>query len=171
MLDHGNDGDDFSLETPADLVEGADMGLDFMERGTAKSFVLGQSGTEKVLPTGNKANGDEIIGLAGEDEADAVSEQHKIVDGIGYFEHFDFTAPLAGSPVLVEFGDVKFKTIPEVVHKLDGVLFQHMARVEVVFDVNHTGFIHIDLFHRQIFNPLGGEVYVGQTFLHTLIIT
>ena len=100
------------------------MGVDFMQRSVAESFIFGQPWPEKILTSGDKADADQVVRFAGEDQADAVPEEHEVVDGVGYFEHFDFAAPLSGSPVLIEFGDIEFKAVFESVHQFDGTLFQ-----------------------------------------------
>ena len=171
MFDHGGDGDNFSLEAPADLIEWADMGFDFMERGIAQSLSFGQSGAKKILSTRDEAYADQIVGFTGEDQADTVSEEHEIVDCIGYFEHFDFTPSLAASTVFIEFGHIELKTVFEGVHKFDGTLFQHMVRIEVILHMNDSGFVHVNLLHGQIFYPFGREIQGNDIFLHTSIVT
>ena len=57
-----------------------------------KLIVEGQAGAINIFTVGQKTYGDNIICLAGEDESQGVSKQHKVIDGIGDFEKFNRSA-------------------------------------------------------------------------------
>lgn len=105
------------LKLPDDLVKWADMGPDFVGLIERRLRVI-KSCSIEASRIGEEPYANHIVGLAGENQLEGVSEEHKIVDGIGYFENLDLWALVVFSPVFIKAGDINFDPVPDLVHQI-----------------------------------------------------
>ena len=108
---------DFPLKPPGDFVKGADMGPDLVGLVEGRFRIVEPCSVEAAR-VGEKSYADDIVCLAGKDQLERISKQHKIVNGIGYFKNFDLVAPFIFSPVFIEMGGIDFDQVPDLVHQV-----------------------------------------------------